>query len=354
MAEVRGQDIPLFSQKLTNAFIYNPALAGHTFGSLTFSYKQNYRNVSGAPRNYFLSLHSPISNYRFGVGGNIFQEDVNFLRTLYASTAFAYHLRFNRFSTLSFGVSGEYNSISLNGASVSAIGDPEYDNLARGGVRKYDFSFGTHYQNRFVKIGVAANRLASTWLGDSAALTRFYSGFVQGMIPMRGGEDMLEPYVAYRKLSEVNSIVDVGLFYTLNNKIIAGASYRSGGVVGGTVAFRLSRYVMLGYSHEVFTGNIGGFVGSANEFTLRFDFNDESYKERFRSDYKSAMAYRRKTISSPVSKSGSRDPKQMHRRQKKIAPYSPNRRYQNMKKIGTKSPAKSSGKKKKSRGRKRR
>jgi type IX secretion system PorP/SprF family membrane protein len=330
-----AQDIPLFSQKLTNSFIYNPALAGHTFGSVTFSYKQNYGKVNGAPQNYFLSLHAPIANHRFGIGANVFQEEITFLRNTYGSLAFSYHLAFNRFSKLSFGVSGEYNSISLNGASTGEVNDPEYIALRDGGVKKYDFSFGTHFQNRFLKAGVAANRLSSTWIEDSAAISNHFSSFVQGLIPLRGGEDLLEPYVAFRKLSDVNQIIDFGLYYTYNNRITVGASYRSGGIISGTLAFRFSKYLMVGYSRETISGNIGGYVGSANEYTIRYDFNDESYKERFRSDYKSALSYRRKTMSGPVGKSGSKNPKQMHRKQKKLAPYSPNRRYQNVKKLST-------------------
>ena len=112
--QARGQDIPLFSQKLTNSFIFNPALAGNTFGSITYSYKQNYARVNGSPKNNFLSFHTPIANHRFGIGANVFQEDVNFLRNTYASAAFAYHLRFDKFSTFSMGVSGEYNSLGIN------------------------------------------------------------------------------------------------------------------------------------------------------------------------------------------------------------------------------------------------
>jgi type IX secretion system PorP/SprF family membrane protein len=338
---VYAQDIPLFSQKLTNSFIYNPALAGHTFGSATFSYKQNYAKVNGAPTNYFLSLHAPIANHRFGIGANVFQEEITFLRNTYASAAFAYHLPFNKMSSLSFGVSGEYNSIGLNGSTTGDIEDPEYLELRNGGKKQYDFSFGMHYQNRFVKVGVAANRLASSWIVDSASITKHYSSFIQGMIPVRGGEDMLEPYVAYRKLSDFNDIIDFGLFYTYNNRITVGASYRSGGIISGTIAFKLSKYLMLGYSRETISGNVGGYIGSANEFAVRYDFNDESYKERFRSDYKSAIAYRRKTISNPMSRSGARNPKQMHKKQKRLAPYSPNRRYQNMKKLSSSTKRKS-------------
>ena len=95
---------------------------------------------------------------------------------------------------------------------------------------------------------------------------------------MRGGEDLLEPYVAYRKLSETNNTLDIGLYYTYNDKITAGAAMRSGKVVNATLAFRFSKYLMVGYSREMIVGNVGGFVGSANEFTVRYDFNNESYK----------------------------------------------------------------------------
>lgn len=345
LSNVNAQDVPLFSQKLTNSFMYNPSVAGHTFGSATFSYRQNYSGVEGAPKNYFLSLHAPLINHKVGIGANVYQEDVTFLRNTYASLAFAYHIHFDRFTSLSMGVSGEYNSIGTNGAPVA---DPEntdadYQALLQGRINEYDFSYGMMFQNRFLKAGVAANRLSNAWLEEKPTLSNHYSAFLQGLIPLRGGEDLLEPTLTYRKLSPINSIVDVGLFYTYNNLITAGASWRSGNVIGGTLGIRPSKYILLGYSHEIITGNVGGFVGSANEITLRFDFNNESYKERFRADYKSAVSYRRKTVSSSMTKPGGRSPKQLHRKQKKLAPYSPNKRYQNIKKLGVKS---STGKKK--------
>ncbi|HEY3402564.1 MAG TPA: PorP/SprF family type IX secretion system membrane protein [Ohtaekwangia sp.] len=333
---LQAQDIPLFSQKLTNSFMYNPAVAGHNFGSATFSYRKNYSQVAGAPVNYFLSMHTPIAKHRAGVGGNIYQEDVTFIRNTYASLAFAYHIRFDKFTTFSMGVSGEYNSMGTNGAPIADMenDDLEYNALLQGRMNTYDFSFGMLYQNRFMKAGISANRLANAWIEEQPTLSNYYSAFAQGLIPVRGGEDLLEPYVAYRKLSEVNNTLDLGLFYTYNNVITAGASWRSGGVVGGTVAVRPTKFILVGYSHEIITGNVGGFVGSANEITLRLDFKNEDYKERFRADYKSSVSYRRKTISS--GKPGSSSPHKLHSKQKKVVPYSPNKRYQNIKKLGVK------------------
>lgn len=335
-----AQDIPLFSQKLTNSFVFNPALAGHTFGSATYSFKQNYSKVEGSPQNHFLSIHAPIANHRFGVGASIFQEDVTFLRNTYASAAFAYHLALNSLNTFSMGVSAEYNSIGANGVPNFAYDDKDQalNQIIGNRTSNFDFSFGINYQNRFLKLGLAANRLSAGWINkDNSTISYYYSGFAQGLIPLRAGEDVLEPYVAYQKLSELNNTISGGLFYTYNNLITVGGAYRSGNVVSATLGFRLSKYVMLGYSREMIMGNVGGFVGAANEFTIRFDFNDQSYKERFRSDYKSAVSYRRKTLSGPTGKSGARNPKQIRRKQKKLAPFSPNKRYQNMKKLSVKS-----------------
>jgi len=335
---VSAQDIPLFSQKLTNSFIFNPALAGHTFGSATYSFKQNYSKVQGAPQNHFISIHAPFANYRFGFGASLYQEDVTFLRNTYASGAFAYHLALNSLNTLSMGISAEYNSIGLNGLpNFTTNNDQALNTLSNGNSTRFDFSFGLHYQNRFLKAGIAANRLSAGWINkDKSTLSYYYSSFVQGLIPLRGGEDLLEPYIAYQKLSEVNNTISAGIYYTYNNKVTLGGAMRSGNVVSATLAFHLSKYIMLGYSREMIMGNVGGFVGTANEFTIRYDFNDQSYKERFRSDYKSAVSYRRKTMGSLGNK-GARSPRQIHKQQKRLAPFSPNKRYQNIKKLSGKS-----------------
>jgi type IX secretion system PorP/SprF family membrane protein len=332
---VRAQDIPLFSQKLTNSFIYNPSLAGHTFGSLTYSYRQNYSNVPGAPQNHFISMHAPFANHKMGAGLNLFQEDVNFIRNTYASIAGAYHLHFNKYNILSVGVSGEYNVTKLNGTSntLNFEPDPVLSQLQNGSP-VYDFSFGMNYQTRYLKAGFALNRMSTAWIKkESSNLSNYYSGYAQGLIPLRGGNDLLEPYVAFRKFSETNDTYDLGLFYTYDAKITAGVALRRGNVVNGTLAFKFAKHLLVGYSREMITSSYGGFVGAANEITLRLDFNDETYKERFRADYKNAMTYRRKTLNSPAKASSLSNAKRSSNKSKKLVPYSPNTRYQNVQKL---------------------
>jgi type IX secretion system PorP/SprF family membrane protein len=331
-----AQDIPLFSQKLTNSSLYNPATAGNTFGSATFSYRSNYSGVNDAPSNGLLSLHTPFSNHRFGAGINIYQETGPVFKSTFYSAAFAYHLPFNKFAKLSLGVGAEYNQFGINGVTQRYIlEDPKYISYQNSG--KPDFSFGMFFQNRFVKVGASANRLSTAWLdqSNSKLLSNFYTSFVQGMIPLRDGQDLLEPYISFRQFSESNQTFDVGLYYTYNNKLTAGAAYRSGSLINGTLAYRISKYLLVGVSSEIILSPIGGNVGTSNEFTLRYDFNEQNYQKKYRKEYNQSIAYRRKTLTtSSIKKNpGGRSPKQLKKAQRRVAPYSPNSRYQNMKKL---------------------
>ena len=337
LSAVQAQDIPLFSQKLTNSFLYNPAMAGHSFGSFTASYRTNYSGVSNAPVTKFISIQSPFLNGRFGAGVNAFLEDVNVMSNAYYSGAFAYHLDIGRFNTLSMGVGAEYNSLRLR-TGFSDLVDPSDEVLTRYANMsgKMDFSFGIMYENRFLMAGFSANRLSTTFQStNSKTLSNYYSVYLQGKIPLRGEQDLLEPYFAYRKFSETNKTIDIGLFYTFNDKIIIGAAMRNGSVLNATAGFKVTKNLLLGYSREMILGDVGGFVGSSSEFTVRLDFNKQATKTKFNSDYKSALSYRRKTLNtSGVRKtSGGRTPKQLSRAQKRVSAYSPNKRYQNTAKL---------------------
>ncbi|MDH5368013.1 MAG: type IX secretion system membrane protein PorP/SprF [Cyclobacteriaceae bacterium] len=340
-----GQDIPLFSQKMTNSFVYNPALAGNTFGSITYSHRSNLINKveGGSITNNFFSVHTPISNYKFGVGGNFFMEDINHvLRNIYGSAAFAYHLSLGGYNTLSLGVSAEYNSLGIRSNATFTGSTIESDPiLERQGESNMDFSFGVNYQTKYFKAGIAANRLATNLIRNEevSILSEFYTGYAAGVIPLRGDQDILEPTFTFRRLSASNNSWDLGLYYTFNNMILIGGAYRRpinqlGNITSITAGFQVNKKLLLGYTHELASTELGGY----SEITLRYDFAERDPRKQFKSDYKNSMAYRRKTLSKSSSarkKVGVKGPKSSKKRSKKAAKYSPNRRYNKSNKLNT-------------------
>lgn len=326
--------------------MYNPAMAGQSFGSLTLSHRANYSNVEGSPVDNYASFQTPIAGGRFGVGVNAFQEKVNVLNNTYFSGAFAYHVQITPFSKLSMGVSTEYNMMKLT--DLTLVTDDVVLQRYNTGVTKPDFSFGMVYESRLFKAGLAANRLSTAVFQskDARSISNYYSAYAQGTLPVRGGTDLFEPYVSIRKFSESNQTIDLGAYYTYNEKIIAGAAVRNGAVFSGSLGFKLTKGMLVGYSREMILGSVGGFTGSSNELTLRLDFAVKETPKKYNSDYKNSMSYRRKTLNtSGVKKTaGGRTSKQLSKAQKRVAAFSPNKRYQNVSKLsgGQKSSAKKS------------
>jgi len=330
-----AQDIPLFSQKLTNSFIYNPALAGHTFGSVTYAYRKNFAEVNGSASNNFFSFHTPIKDHKMGVGGNLYTEQVGISRNIYGSGAYAYHLTLGGSNTLSMGVSAEYNSIGFDASKLN------FDSPAENALvneSSMDFSFGMNYSHKYFKGGIAVNRLATSLELTKKAniLSEFYSGYIAGLIPVRKGLDILEPTFTFRKLSDVNNVWEAGLYYTYDNMILLGGALRKGDIINVTAGFHINKKLLLGYSYELVNNNIGTDLGASSEITLRYDFNNISYQDRFKSNYKNSIAFRRKTLSNNSSarkRAGVKGPKALQRRSKKLRPHSPNTRYNTGKKL---------------------
>jgi len=278
--QLMAQDIPLFSQKMTNSFIYNPAMAGLEHGSATLSHRSHFSNVSGAAKDNFFSIHAPFVDHHIGVGVNLFNEKVNFVNNIYASAAFAYHLELGAPGTLSLGLSTEYNSLGFDQSEV--IGDSDDPVIAERQSR-LDFSFGLNYQHPYFRLGISGNRMASLFDKGNKAhlLSGYYSGYAAGSLPVRGGDDLFEPTFTYRRLSEVTDIWSGGLYYTYDNLILAGIAYQKGDLLSFTAGVKVARKLWVGYSYEMINTTYKANLGSTSEITLRYDFKENHYRDRF-------------------------------------------------------------------------
>lgn len=344
-----SQDVPVYSQKLTNSFLYNPSVAGNTKGSATLSYRQQWGAVEGSPKTTFFSIHTPFAKHRFGTGFNVYQEKAGANQNLFASGAFAYHLRFRNENLFSMGVSAEFVSSKLDYASIDVIdSDDELLTQDQPSANAFDFSFGMNYAAKYYKVGISANRLGTlVGLSDSSSqFSQFYSAFVNFTLPLAGDRDVLEPIVYLRRFANGTSQVDAGLYYTFKNTVTVGGSYRTGGTIGLTAALRINKNILIGYSREMLSGTLAKSVGASNEFTLRLDFRDHEYytkKKNAREISTQALALRRKTLSTFSKRSSFGKSQKYKKTIKRNYIKSPNYRMESSKKLQTKKITKKSG-----------
>jgi type IX secretion system PorP/SprF family membrane protein len=338
-----GQDIPLFTQKLTNSFLYNPSVVGNTLGSITLSHRRFWSELPGSPATNFISFHTPLDRHRFGVGANLYQENIGILQTLYGSAAFAYHIRINDNNAFSMGVAAEFNNSSINFLDVDVRDTQDLlltsDNV---GFNKVDFSFGVSYKSKYVKLGASANRLTG-FVGSEKNTNQFpqyYSGFLNGTIPLFRDRDLLEPIINYRSLAPGSSQFDLGLYYTYNNIVTLGVGYRSSSIVNATAAVKIYNRFSIGYSSDIYTGAASNSIGTSNEITLRYDFRDQSYFSKAKNSRNiktSTLAIRRKTLSTYQSKGTAMQKSKRYKKKiKKNYMHSPNYRMDNSRKLQSK------------------
>jgi type IX secretion system PorP/SprF family membrane protein len=266
------QDIPLFNQKLTRSFLYNPALAGLGASSVKYSYLKSYAQVNDAPETMMLGLQTPFGSDRFGTGIILLNDRVNFFRNSIICSAFAYHLRMNKSTTLSTGVSGEYNRMGVVGdINFSSTGvDPVLERIREGAQTTFDIAFGMHFQNARVQGGLSLNRLRSLLYERDGTLSPYYSCYIQPTVSANTSYK-LESFIAVRRVSNTDFFADLGIYITLHKKFIFGGSYKTLGAFSFHLAYLMDSKMMVSYSRESYIGSGAEGLGTTNEFDLSLE-----------------------------------------------------------------------------------
>lgn len=149
-----GQMFPLSDQYVSNPLPVNPAFAGcHDALSAAVSFRNQWIGFSDAPRNYMLSVHTPVWHDKIGLGLMIDKYSVGIFRETSIIGNYAYRIRLSDGKLalgLGFGLIS-YKSAwnELQATDPNDIQLP--DNAATGLVPS--FSLGTYYYTRKYFIG---------------------------------------------------------------------------------------------------------------------------------------------------------------------------------------------------------
>jgi type IX secretion system PorP/SprF family membrane protein len=324
----KGQDVPIFNTKLSAVYIYNPAIAGIAAGSCTYAYRKSYTRLDGAPVDHLISIQMPLTNRRLAIGTTLLQEQVNFIKNSFLSTAFAYHLPVGRTNTVSSGLSAEYRFFKpFQNSNTLPLGvDPLLENN-RMDFSAIDFSFGLNYSGKFLQFGFAISEIADAWLRDGRSLhPARYNGNFQLSFPARNNKDRFEPFANYRKLSDLNAFFETGAYYTISQQLHTGLTFRSTRVLIGSIGFKIKPF-LIGYNTEISDNRLSINMGLTHEISVRVDFSERNKKRNYGKEFNGSMNFRRKKTMA-LHKNGKSPSKHLKKRTRKLNRWSPTRRYQ--------------------------
>jgi type IX secretion system PorP/SprF family membrane protein len=325
-AAANAQQYPIYSQYAFNAFLLNPAVAGHEgYTALNLTVREQWVGLKDAPSTYaitgqtrllknsFISRSKSVRHRkrvmsrsgRVGFGGYIF-NDVNgaFSRLGFQGT-YAYHLTLRR-SQLSLGVSLSTfrYKVDRDKIRLEDMTDETYQSILVDDKRYItDGNAGIYYSNRYIFAGASVQNLFESFFkfnnreGAGFKLERQYlmmAGYRFDLIDFL----FIEPSFLLKvsELSIVQTDINVKCYY--KEDYWGGISYRTGSgsrVSQETIAGKGSSLIFMGgarvdkfyfgYSFDYTFSSISKRTYGSHELMIAVKFGDSARRYRWLNRY---------------------------------------------------------------------
>ena len=133
-AAVYSQQLPLFSNYISNSFLYNPGVTGSLFHMpVSLNIRQQWSSIPDAPSTQVISIHSKIKRTQTGIGGYFFNDRFGPISQTGIQASYAYHLSITKDIKLGLGLSLSAFQFKINKYNLSAIDDNELEAILKNG-----------------------------------------------------------------------------------------------------------------------------------------------------------------------------------------------------------------------------
>jgi type IX secretion system PorP/SprF family membrane protein len=323
--QLQAQQLPVYSQYMMNAFLLNPAVAGHEgYTALNVTAREQWLGIKDAPstyavsaqtrmlRNSFISRSASIRKRkrvmsrsgRVGYGLYAYTDRAGAFNRTGVQGTYSYHIPMKS-SQLSFGVSLtgfqfriDENKMRLLDADDQLLLDTKKSALIP------DANFGVYYSNAHLYAGVSAMQLFQSPLklggdkdGPGFSMVRHY--FATAGYRFEVSKDLLmEPSFLFKTTEKFIAQVDVNVKIYINENYWAGISYRTGGsysiveeslkgkgsaaiIMGG---LKIDRYYF-GYAFDYTFNALGARTLGSHEIMAAVKFGDNARRYRWLNRY---------------------------------------------------------------------
>lgn len=265
ISQAYAQQDAQFSQYLFNQLYLNPATAGinKEWTEVNFIHRSQWLGYSptfdqgGAPNTQVLSISTPLTKYRIGLGFHFVNDQLGPLRNNELQLSLAYHLPLPNDATLSFGARGGLYNHMVDFNQLRFV-DPT-DPLNIGGKQSefsQDFAVGVHYRSKKYFGGVGINHLQRSSFSYGFD-DLFFNALQRHMNVMAGVNFEINRYFTLTpsvlmKTDFNQWSVEGGIMGTYDEKINFGLSMRETEAAIAMIGLRLTKdnRLHLGYAFD--------------------------------------------------------------------------------------------------------
>lgn len=311
-ARLTAQQLPLYSQYVLNAFMVNPAVAGHDgYTSFNTTARQQWLGFGDAPRTYSASWQTrvlrksykiinrpvksqnrlkPSTKGRVGLGAYLINDvNANLAKTGLSFT-YAYHIFLGR-QQLSFGLAGKAFQYRLDKDKLTfgEDGDPVLEGDFNNVAFSPDADVGIYFQDPSYFAGFSVSNLFQTSLKIGAPdipdfeTPRHY--WLMGAYRFRLSDMIeLEPGTLLKTSENWNPQGDFTLKLYFDEQFWGGLAYRTNKSMVLLLGVRIDG-LHFGYSFDWAFSEIGHFNYGSHEVVLAYKIGDNARRYKWLNRY---------------------------------------------------------------------
>lgn len=275
-----AQQEAMFTHYMFNTQAINPAYAGSVNAlSVATLNRTQWMGFDGAPVTQTLALNTPFVTQNIGLGLSVLNDKIGHVNTTYLFADFAYKIKLNSSSWLSFGLKAgaNYRRVNFTDMNLSIDADPDFaQNLMSEWLP--NFGAGVYYFTKKFYIGLSVPKILENDFNadlssiDNAAGEQKHYFLITGFSFDLNDSWQLKPaaFIKYTKSAPVQ--FDISSQFIYNKKFWLGTMFRTGDAAGALVGYYITPQLSVGYSYDwsyankTFVYNTG-----SHEVFLRFD-----------------------------------------------------------------------------------
>lgn len=278
----KAQTNNAFNLYATNPFLINPSLVGAKANTNIFThYRNQFSGFAGAPVSQVLSLDHKLSDRKFGLGLQVYNQSAGILSQNGLQVAYAYNAQLNEDWNLNFGLAANFSQRNINFSDATVFENEPSVLEGNIGNTVFDGNFGISIQNENLIVGISIPNIMQSNVGfedfsQSEFLSlqnrRAYELFVDYSWEL-SEKVKLEPVAMLRQTTGGLLTYDLAAFVHYNKFVFAGLSYQSAYSASVSAGLKITEGFTLAYNYSYPLNDIALASVGGHEIALGYSFS---------------------------------------------------------------------------------
>lgn len=263
-----AQQTPLTTIFWNSYASLNPAITGlNNKHEATANFRDQWDNVTGAPRTLIASYGAKLDQIRGGIGVNYTYDKIGFNTQNQATLNYSYHLKINESNTLAFGVGLAYSHLAINPIWISPLPDPSLPTKSTG--NSFSINLGAVYKANKFTLGLSSTEVNEGRYTDLNFQMKRHFYFFGDYTFDISTKFALKPQVIFRTNLNKSS-ADFNLLATYNKRAWLGGSLRTDNSFAIMAGYDFFEKYRIGYAFEVTPSLLNNGNSKTHEIVLGF------------------------------------------------------------------------------------